>query len=137
MASFSEMKVGELREIALKKFPEDAEEIPAWTKEETIAAFKEAQYTLGDYNAEKRAAEAFSDEPAPERTEEESKEALDSGKEILVKMTRLNPSYQWGKYIFTKEHPFLVMPEDDAQDLFDSEEGFAPANPREAANYYN
>lgn len=56
---------------------------------------------------------------------------------ILVKMDRENPSYQVGRYIFTKEHPFVTMPEIDANWLFSTETGFRVANPLEAQQFYS
>lgn len=56
---------------------------------------------------------------------------------ILVKMDRENPSYQVGRYIFTKDHPFVTMPENDANWLFSTETGFRVANPIEAQQFYS
>lgn len=56
---------------------------------------------------------------------------------ILVKMDRENLSYQVGKYLFTREHPFVSMPEWDATFLFSTETGFRVANPIEAQQFYS
>jgi hypothetical protein len=52
-------------------------------------------------------------------------------------MDRQNPSYSTYGYVFTQEHPFIAMTEDDAQRIFDNEMGFRPATPREAQEFYN
>jgi hypothetical protein len=55
---------------------------------------------------------------------------------VLVKMERNNHSYQAIGYSFSQEHPFVAMPESEAQNIFDTEEGFRLATPREAQEYY-
>ena len=52
-------------------------------------------------------------------------------------MTRDNYSYDTLGYTFTKEHPFVAMKEEEAQEVFDREEGFRLANPKEAQDFYN
>lgn len=55
---------------------------------------------------------------------------------VVVKMHRPNFYYEVGDKIFTKEHPFVVMSPDEAQSIFDKEEGFHLATPRETQEYY-
>lgn len=68
---------------------------------------------------------------------------LDLAKEpaILVKMERENFSYQigtdQGAITFTKEHPFVALPESVAQQVFDLHAGFRPATPREVQDFYS
>jgi hypothetical protein len=38
---------------------------------------------------------------------------------------------------FTKEHPFVAMGKEDAQRIFDKEEGFRLATPAEVREFYN
>jgi hypothetical protein len=38
---------------------------------------------------------------------------------------------------FTKEHPFVAMSPDNAQAIFDKEEGFRLATPKEVQEFYN
>jgi len=57
--------------------------------------------------------------------------------DILVKMDRNNPHYEVVGKIFTRDHPFVLMTEDEAQDIFDIDNGFRVATPREAAEYYS
>jgi hypothetical protein len=56
---------------------------------------------------------------------------------VLVKMERANYRYDIMGFSFTKEHPFVAMKEDDAQKIFDVEEGFRLATPKEAQEFYN
>jgi hypothetical protein len=56
---------------------------------------------------------------------------------ILVRMTRDNHRYDIHGYSFTKTHPFVAMSEDDAQKIFDTEEGFRLATPKEVQDFYN
>lgn len=72
------------------------------------------------------------DEPAeePEAVEEVVPD------EVLVKMTRPNFSYQVRGHKFSREHPFLLVSEEDADYLVEHEGGFRTATPREAREYY-
>ena len=56
---------------------------------------------------------------------------------VLVKMIRQNYSYETRGYRFTKEHPFVAMAQDKAQAIFDKEEGFRLATPKEVQEFYN
>ena len=55
---------------------------------------------------------------------------------VLVKMERDNQSYNTMNYTFTREHPFVAMSETEAQSIFDNQEGFRLATPREVQEYY-
>jgi hypothetical protein len=55
----------------------------------------------------------------------------------LVKMERLNRSFHTRGYSFSQEHPFVAMSSDKAQAIFDKEEGFRPATPKEAQDFYS
>jgi hypothetical protein len=52
-------------------------------------------------------------------------------------MERPNASYMVGRYTFTQEHPFVAMPINDAQYIFDTEAGFRMATPAEVQSYYS
>ena len=52
-------------------------------------------------------------------------------------MTRANARYDILKHTFTKDHPFVAMSEDDAQKIFDKEEGFRLATPKEVQDFYH
>jgi len=58
-------------------------------------------------------------------------------KDVLVKMDRQNPHFEVAGKTFTKDHPFVICTEDEAQAIFDLEHGFHIATPREAAEYYS
>lgn len=57
--------------------------------------------------------------------------------DVLVKMERQNPYYEVAGKTFTSEHPFVVMTPTEAQAIFDFEDGFRIATPREASEYYS
>jgi hypothetical protein len=59
-----------------------------------------------------------------------------NGKSVLVKMDRQNPSFEALGWHFTKEHPYVLMPSDEASHFLDSFEGFRLATPTEAQSYY-
>jgi hypothetical protein len=56
---------------------------------------------------------------------------------VLVRMTRANFRYDAMGYTFTQQHPFVAMSEDDAQSIFDKEDGFRLATPKEVQDFYN
>lgn len=55
---------------------------------------------------------------------------------VLVKMQRMNPTFRFRGYKFTKEHPFVLMNEDDANAIMVFENGFSRATVQEAEAYY-
>lgn len=57
--------------------------------------------------------------------------------QVLVKMERMNPRYDVNEFTFTKENPFIVMSETKAQEIFDSQEGFRLATPKEVQEFYS
>lgn len=65
-----------------------------------------------------------------------TKQDVQSGGSVVVKMNRLNPTYETHGHRFTKDHPYVAMSAEDAQEIFDTEEGFTLANPREVQEYY-
>ena len=58
----------------------------------------------------------------------------------LVRMTRKNPRYDveaHGRiYTFTQDNPYVLVEEDDADEILDKEEGFRIASPRELREFY-
>lgn len=60
-----------------------------------------------------------------------------NGPKQLLKMLRGNSSYEIRGVRFTKEHPFALVPEDDAEFITENDpDGFRYATPKEAAEYY-
>lgn len=55
---------------------------------------------------------------------------------ILLKMSRQNPSFEAFGYRFSRTHPYQVMPQEDAQKIMDTYEGFVIASPDEARSFY-
>jgi hypothetical protein len=128
--SFEDLKLTDLKKVA-ESFGIDMPEKA--TKQSLILALQEEGITYEMYNkfsgAEKQDVK-LDDEP-------KKKIKLDKSKTVLVRMDRQNPSYSTYGYVFTQEHPFIAMTEDDAQRIFDNEMGFRPATPREAQEFYN
>jgi hypothetical protein len=52
-------------------------------------------------------------------------------------MERGNPYFQVNGHTFTSANPFLALTEDEAQEIFDSEEGFRLATPQELKSFYS
>ena len=126
------MKVAELKKIA-EDFAVDTEGLK--NKADIIATLAEEGVTFAVYaktiDLQEEEAEMNEDEVLPKPDKSQSKD------NILVRMTRANFRYDIMGYTFTKDHPFVAMKEEDAQKIFDLEEGFRLATPREAQDYYN
>jgi hypothetical protein len=133
--SFETLKVAELRKVA-EDFAVDtdglknkadiiatlAEEGVTWSVyQKTIKDIEKAAEELGDDSDE--ILPRFNPNAQPEDT-------------VLVRMTRENFRYDILGFTFTKEHPFVAMTEDNAQEIFDKEEGFRLATPKEVQEYY-
>jgi hypothetical protein len=133
--SFETLKIAELREIA-ESFAVETDGLK--NKANIIAALAEEGVTWAVYqktlNTIKEASEdAFQTEEILPRLDPKS---VDSEDTVLVRMTRENFRYDILGFTFTKEHPFVAMSEDKAQEIFDKEEGFRLATPKEVQEYY-
>jgi hypothetical protein len=129
--SFDTLKVAELRLIA-EEFAVETEGLK--NKQDIIAALAEEGVTYAVYEKTLKDVEDAKEEieilpvfdPKAERTEDT----------VLVMMTRANFRYDIMGYTFTKDHPFVAMHKDKAQQIFDKEEGFRLATPKEVQDYY-
>lgn len=60
-----------------------------------------------------------------------------NGPKQLLKMLRANGTYEIRGVIFKREHPFALVPEEDAEYIVENDpNGFRYATPKEAADYY-
>ena len=129
--SFDTLKVGELKTIA-EDFAVETEGLK--NKQDIIAALSEEGVTYELYAKTLKDIEDAKEEievlpvfdPKAERTEDT----------VLVRMTRANFRYDILGHTFTQEHPFVAMHKDSAQEIFDIEEGFRLATPKEVQDYY-
>lgn len=126
-----DLKVAELREVA-REFGVDESE--SKTKKDLVLQMAEEGVTEEMYQsfveAEKSEIEIDPDRVAAATpTEKED--------ELLLRMTRANPTYEILGYRFTKDHPYVAVPVSDAQTILDTEEGFMQATPREIGEYYS
>jgi hypothetical protein len=129
--SFDTLKVSELKKIA-EDFGVDIEDKK--NKNDIIAAFAEEGITWSIY------AKTLNDleEDMSVETETQPKiKASNPDDTVLVRMTRANFRYDIMGQSFTKEHPFVAMDKDTAQAIFDKEEGFRLATPKEVQDFYN
>ncbi len=130
--SFKSLKVAELREIA-ESFGVDL--VDAKGKAGVIEALEEEGVTYDLY--EKMANAERADEDEIDVFYSKKQNTTDPTGTVLVKMDRPNPLYETCGYRFTKEHPYVAMSENDAQDIFDVESGFRIATPAEAKEFYS
>lgn len=130
--SFDTLKVSELKKVA-EDFGVDIEGLKG--KADLIAALSDEgvswavyEKTIKDIDDNKEEVEVL---PVFDPKKEQDKD------NVLVKMERANFRYDILGFTFTKEHPFVAMSPDKAQAIFDKEEGFRLATPKEVQDFYN
>ena len=130
--SFDTLKVSELKKIA-EDFGVDIDGLKG--KADLIAALSDEgvtwavyEKTIKDIDEDKEEVEIL---PTFDPKKEQDKDS------VLVKMERANFRYDILGFTFTKEHPFVAMSPDSAQAIFDKEEGFRLATPKEVQDFYN
>jgi hypothetical protein len=131
--SFLDLKIAELKKVA-DSFGVDTTGLKS--KQEISTVLEEEGITYQMYNKFAGAEKEEIEVPAFEKQKRESKK-MKKEDAVLVKMERGNYSYQIMGYSFTMQHPFVAMSESDAQRIFDSQQGFRLATPREAQEYYS
>lgn len=130
--SFETLKVAELRTIA-EDFAVSVDGLKS--KTDIIAALAEEGVTWGIYSKtlDKQEEEEDMAEDIIPKFDPKKDVAEDA---VLVRMTRANFRYDIMGHTFTREHPFVAMKDKDAQSIFDKEEGFRLATPKEVQEYY-
>lgn len=131
--SFDTLKVKDLKQIATD-FAVDTEGLK--NKADIVAAMAEEGVTWSVYQNTLEKMEDLKEEFPEGLPKFDPNQELDKDV-VLVKMTRANYRYDVSGYTFTKDHPFIAMNPDVAQEIFDKEEGFRLATPREVQEYYN
>lgn len=130
--SFETLKLSEIKKVA-EDFGVDIEAIKS--KNDIIAALADEGVTWAIYQKTikdvKEASEEIEVLPKFDPKKNQDKDS------VLVKMERANHRYDTMGFTFTQQHPFVAMSEDDAQEIFDKEEGFRLATPKEAQDFYN
>ena len=130
--SFDTLKVAELKQIA-EDFAVDITEQKG--KKDIIAALAEEGVTWAIYQKAKGIEEE--EKEMNETLPKAAPKVVNKEDMVLVKMNRSNYSYEIRGHRFTKEHPFVAMDKDTAQAIFDKEEGFVMATPKEVQEFYN
>jgi hypothetical protein len=130
--SFDTLKVAELKKIA-EDFAVDTNSLK--NKNDIIAALAEEGVTWAVYE---QTIKKIEDEKEEIEVLPKFNPKQDLAEDtILVRMTRENFRYDIAGVTFTKEHPFVAMNKDKAQTIFDKEEGFRPATPKEVQDFYS
>ena len=129
--SFETLKVAELKKIA-EDFAVDVDTLK--NKTDIIAALTEEGVTWAVY--QKTLKDLEDEEDSLEVSPKEDLNKDDGQEKVLVRMTRANFRYDILGHTFTKDHPFVAMKESSAQSIFDLEEGFRLATPKEVQEYY-
>lgn len=130
--SFDTLKVSELKQIA-EDFGVEVENLKG--KKDIIAALSDEGVTWAVY--EKTIKDVEEDKEEVEILPKFDPKAEQDKDSVLVKMERANFRYDIQGFTFTKEHPFVAMSQEKAQEIFDKEEGFRLATPKEVQDFYN
>jgi len=130
--SFETLKVAELKKIA-EDFAVDTDDLK--NKKDVIAALAEEGVTWAVY--EKTIKDIEDEEDEEDVLVKVEPKKIDPDDTVLVMMTRANFRYDIKGHTFTKEHPFVAMTKDDAQSIFDREDGFRLATPKEVQEFYH
>ncbi len=132
--SFDTMKLKELQTVA-DEFGVDTEGLRS--KKQVIAALLDEGVTFEEFervqNLEAVEEPIVLEAPVPVHVAAQPP----SSDELLVKMDRSNFRFEAYGAVFTKEHPFAVVPVETANAIFRSFEGFRVANPMELEEYYS
>jgi Ribonuclease G/E len=132
--SFETLKISELKKIA-EDFAVETQGLK--NKADIIAALAEEGVTWSVYSKTIKQIEEELENMDTEVLPKFDPKAEQPEDTVLVRMTRDNFRYDIMGVTFTKEHPFVAMGKDDAQEIFDKEEGFRLATPKEVQEYYN
>ena len=130
--SFETLKKEDLLKIA-EEFGTDAKSTD--TKAVIIAALAEDGVT---WEQAAKLDQQVAEKDAELREEKKVADAQAKSEEpqALLRMNRANPTYEIRGYRFTKDHPFSVVAESDAEWIVENVEGFRYATPREAQEFY-
>jgi hypothetical protein len=112
---------------------------PAMNKADLVKELESDGVTYEDYIALVNAASDAEDPAVLPQLDDaplENKVEAPADSDFLLKMTRKNFTYQVRGYQFTKQHPFALVSEDDADYLIEEVGGFRPATPKELAQFY-
>jgi putative IMPACT (imprinted ancient) family translation regulator len=132
--SFETLKISEIKKIA-EDFAVETQGLK--NKADIIAALAEEGVTWSVYSKTIKQIEEESENMDTEVLPKFDPKAEQPENTVLVRMTRDNFRYDIMGVTFTKEHPFVAMSRDDAQEIFDKEDGFRLATPKEVQEYYN
>lgn len=132
--SFTTLKLKELKQIA-DDFGVDVEELK--NKQEILAALAEEGVTWEVYQKTVKAIEETAEEDMIEVLPKFDPKAEQPENTVLVRMTRANFRYDTMGYTFTREHPFVAMRSEEAERIFNEEEGFRLATATEVQDFYN
>jgi hypothetical protein len=151
--SFDKLPVAKLREAALDfGIAMTDEEVKSMKKKDILDALSAEGVTYDAYESNQELKEAI--KKAEEDDEDivisatpgkkpDLKAAAEFGDTLLIRMERENFSYEVPSkdkkrtWRFTKEHPFVAMPFDEASDFLSLHSGFRIAAPHEAKEYYD
>lgn len=131
--SFETLKVSELKKIA-EDFAVATDGLK--NKSDIVAALAEEGVTWAVYQQTIKKIDEDKEE-APEVLPKFDPKADQPEDTVLVRMTRANFRYDIAGHTFTREHPFVAMKKEQAQWIFDKEEGFRLATPAEVQEFYH
>ena len=130
----NKVKVSELKKVA-EDFGVEVE--GAKNKATIIAALTEEGVTWSVYAKTQNKTDEDEEDTSMEILPRFDPKKSNPEDTVLVRMDRANFRYDILGHTFTREHPFVAMDKDQAQGIFDKEEGFRLATPKEVQDFYN
>jgi hypothetical protein len=112
---------------------------PSASKADIIAALLEDGVDYETYEKFNAKADDEEDNSDAEEKQPEAKEApvKEDEPQVLLRMTRGNGTFEIRGYRFTREHPYALVSEENADYLIEEIGGFRIASPREAKEFYS
>ncbi|QGH76360.1 hypothetical protein SEA_DAUBENSKI_52 [Streptomyces phage Daubenski] len=131
--SFDKMKVDELRQIA-DDFAVDID--PKDNKSVILTKLMENGVTWDYYQKQLGEAEEVQEAPVEKPVFNAPVESADENK-VLLRMTRENGTFQVRGVTFTRDNPYAIVKERDADFILEKYEGFRIASPKEVREFYS
>jgi hypothetical protein len=128
--SFDKMKVDELRQIA----DDFAVDIDAKDNKAVILAKLGESGVTWDYYQNSLGEAVEQPEPSQPTVKPSAASVEDR---VLIRMTRANPTFEIRGARFTKDNPYALVAERDADFIVENYEGFRIASPREVKEFYS
>jgi hypothetical protein len=136
--SFDKLNATELRKV-VENFVGETEAKDAKNKNELLAILADEGVSFSMYQSLSKSDKADPEEVLAPRSQAQDPTKVDVDNldhQVVLKMERENGTFQAYGITFTKDHPFAVVSEEQANQICTTFQGFRPALPMELKEYY-